>query len=351
MKEAQKIKAQKMAAVRAKMKEQGLSQDEQAKLQEELDELVSENTTNFEAGNPVDVYNAYEGANEENPIYEACIKELSLGKFANLANIPCLTVADTSGSMYNGQQWGYEGSTKDTPISQCIALTAFFASNAPSTWRHKFIQFAGNPFIRDMVKELGTNDPSFYQYIQFMKTHQIHDTNTNFERVLDLIYEELFTNVQKEDLPKYLIFFSDMQFDQAVRVDRENMTPGDQVRQMFVELGFTEDDAPTVVFWNLNDSDNRPARATDDGIVMLSGFNPQMLLDLDNLIQNSPCPTEEEYQKMLLDDKAINTWKILVNTVLSTDNNIEFLEELSEIVDHTLLGEIDYENVQVEIDI
>lgn len=349
LKEAQRLKAQKMAALRFKIKEQGLSKDEQAKLQEELDELASEKTTNFEAGNPVDVYNAYEGVDEENPIYEACIQELSLGKFANLANIPCLTVADTSGSMFGGY-WG-GGTSKNTPISQCIALTAFFASNAPSAWRHKFIQFAGNPFIRDMVKELGTNDPSFYQYIQFMKKNQIHDMNTNFERVLDLMHKELFTNVQKEDLPKYLIFFSDMQFDQAVKVDRKKMTAGDQVKQMFVELGFTEDDAPTIVFWNLNASDNRPARATDDGVVMLSGFNPQMLLDLDNLVQNAPCPTEEEYQKMLLDDRNVNTWKTLVNTVLSTDNNVEFLEELSEIIDHTLLGEVDYDNVQVEIEI
>jgi len=325
----QKEKEERIQQIKNKMKL--ASKEEQEKLQEQLEKEIESSTLNVNTTTPIDIYKSYDG-NTENPMYEACFRELIITKYAKLADIPILCIADTSGSMYS--TYGRSGSI--VPIQASISLTAFVASTAPKLWRHKFIQFASEPYIIDMRQSTDKEEPSFFDYMKFMKNHQINTSSTNFEGVLNIM-AQLFKDANKENLPKYLLFFSDMQFNEAVSGQWSNMTAGEQVKKLFQDLEFNEEDVPTIVFWNLNAQSNRPAQATEDGIVMLSGFNPKMLEDLDTIVENAPTP--EQYQEILEKEqtmKKVNTWKTVIGILSSSKATVPFLESIQKIVGHEL---------------
>lgn len=360
----QQEKMEKMAALKKKLAESKSSQndEETKKLQEELQELQAEKTTNFNAATPVDVYQAYAATDSNkntnywgwgggssklvaNQMYEACIQELIMGKLADLSELNILSICDTSGSMFGG--YGY-GSKKPTasPIEVCIAMAAFFAMSAPEGWKHKFIQFDTNPYIRDMRKEYVTDEPKFVDYINFMRNNSVNVQSTNFEGVL-LLLRDLFKGANPKDLPRYVVFWSDMQFNQAVRSINKNKTASEQIKSLFVEqLGFKEEDVPTIIFWNLNSHDNRPATASDEGVVMLSGFNPQMILDLHNVVENAVPQAEADAAAQAAKEleqkkQAVNTWTSIVKILCSSEATVPFLEDVKEEVAHTLLDQVE----------
>jgi len=340
LQELQKQKLEKMNELKEKIKD--ATSENSIKLQEELLALQETKTTNFNANLPIDVYRAYSdlGSTSSDPTLESCIMELITGKLANLANIPVLCVADTSGSMYSC----YRSGPKEylpIPIEVCISMTSFFAMTAPNLWKNKFIQFSDTSYIVDMENIYGS-DPTFFDYIKYMKEHQVNAGSTNFESVLGVL-EQLLSGEPSSVLPKYLIIFSDMQFNQAVRVNYTNLPAAKQLKHLFVEkLGYSEDDIPKIVFWNLASNDNRPATLSEENVVMLSGFNPQMLLDLDTMIEN-PLSVEEsnalanEYKLEQEKLRQINTWNNIIFTLSSSPACVEFLKELSNIVNHNLL--------------
>jgi len=307
--------------------------------------MKEQKTMNFSAGTPLDVLQAYEGESKENPIYEACIGELRLGKCQDLSKLKVLCVSDTSGSM---ERTNY-GTT--TPFDVCCAMTAFFSMCSPTSYRNKFIQFAGRAFIRDLNEEV-KEEPSFFDFIKYMGENRIYDMTTNFESVLAVL-KELFTGVESSELPDYLIFWSDMQFNRCVQSSNQDLTAAELLEKLFVEeLDFKKDDVPTIVFWNLNAHDNRPARASDQGVVMLSGYNPQMLLELDAVIKGAVSDEEfEEAERKLAaeaeserlrqeEEKRINTWKAMVQILTSSEATVPFLEKIKSILPHTLLDEV-----------
>jgi hypothetical protein len=294
--------------------------EELSKIKNELTELINTSITIFKAGTPLDVYDAYDGETNENIIYESCIQELILGKLNQLSNMKILTIADTSGSMYN------KSKNAPMPIKVCISLTAFFSMSAPKSWKNKYIQFASQAYIVDLNKEY--TNPSFYNFIKYMKSHEVNTGSTNFESVLDNL-RLLFNNVEPSDLPEYIIMFSDMQFDEAITGNWSSLTPCEQLNKLFVDvLGFDECNVPTFIFWNLNSYDNRPALSNNTGIVMLSGYNPKMLLDLHNVIDNAI--NNERRTK-------IDTWTSIVKILSSSEATVPFLNSIKEFIPHTLL--------------
>jgi hypothetical protein len=318
----------------------------------EMQALQEEKTTNFSAGTPIDVWKAYTGANEVNPTYEACIGELALGPFAQLLQESILCISDTSGSMGNGAYWGAPDIQKIEPIDVCAAMTAFFAMHAPAGWSNKFIQFAGRPFVRDVAKTLG-HQPTFFEFCSYMLSHELRaccDMSTNFEGVLEVL-KSLFTGVSPKDLPKYLIVWSDMQFNQCVQLVNKQLTAAEQLRKLFVEImGFSEDVVPIIVFWNLNAHDNRPAMASDQGVVMLSGFNPKMLLDLHMVVENAVPQAEIDAaaQALLAEQnhkQKVDTWTTIVKTLAGSEATVPFLIAAQELIGHTLLDALDDEVV------
>lgn len=325
----QKEKAEKMQELKNKM--DNANAEEKKKLEEELEKIKAEKVTNFSAGNPIDILKAYDNSWVSNPTYESCIKEMALGKFADLLDLGILSVSDTSGSM--GSSIGND----IRAIDVCIAMTAFFSMNAPGSWNGKFIQFAGKPYVRDANQDLN-GKPSFIEFCKYIFKNQINESSTNFEGVLRLL-KDLFTGSVSSDLPKYIIFWSDMQFNQTIHLN-QGLTAAGQVKELFLSLGFSELDTPYIIFWNLNCHDNRPALASDQGVIMLSGFNPQMLIDLDTIVQNTMpesefIANEKAIYEEQMKKKKIDTWTTIVQTLTSSLATVDFQASIKELVGHT----------------
>ena len=85
--------------------------------------------------------------------------------------------------------------------------------------------------------------------------------STNFHRVFELL---------KAKPPKKVIVFSDMQFAHA----GGNGPVLRQVQASYREAGLQ---MPELVFWNLRGTSGAPALATDQGVLLMSGFSSRML--------------------------------------------------------------------------
>jgi len=326
--EKQRIKWKKMRELKNKINE-----NPDNELEKELMELEDEKIMNFSTGTPVDVLKAYNGEEGENTMYENCIREMMLGSYSKLADLKCLCVVDNSDSM----TWDLE--SKERPIDICLALSSFISMSSCEPYKNKFIQFASKSFVVDLQEKLNKEELSFYDHFNYMKNHDYVGCSTNFEAVLGSL-KLIFEGANENSLPKYVLFFSDMQFDEAINTSDMKMSAGEQMKKLFNDLGFSK--SPTLVFWNLAEHDNRPAVATDDDIVMLSGYNPKMLLDLDSIINNSISQSEynarqEYYNEKIREDAKINTWKTLTGILSSSESTVNFLEELKKLLKFNLL--------------
>lgn len=340
----QEEKKAKLAELRQKLNDVADSNPElKAELEAEMQELQEEKTTNFSAGTPIDVLKAYHGCTDLNPKFESCIAELALGSFSNLLQESILCMSDTSGSMngYGHNLSPLSANNVAKPIEVCVAMTAFFAMHAPAGWRNRYIQLDTEPSIEDVEKVLG-HQPSFFEFCNHMYSHRFDFGSTNFEGVLETL-KTLFIGAEPKNLPKYLIMFSDNQFNKQVKIGNKGKTAAEQLRELFVGImGFNETDVPIFIFWNLSNHNNRPALASDQGVIMLSGFNPKMLLDFHTIIENSV--TQEELNNFEENLKAeqeynqkVNTWTTIVKTLAGSEATVPFLTEVHEHLKHTLL--------------
>ena len=101
-----------------------------------------------------------------------------------------------------------------------------------------------------------------------------------FERILEVATKQ---NVAPEDMPKYLLILSDMEFNVATRqspyygVNRAAGKVGahDVIKSAYAREGYT---LPAVIYWNLNGRvGNSPVSFDEKGTVLISGFSPSIL--------------------------------------------------------------------------
>ena len=115
--------------------------------------------------------------------------------------------------------------------------------------------------------------------------------STNIAKAYRNILELATTSgVAPEDMPKYMVVFSDMQFDHCTqweinasrgqwgytRSNTNKDTALDKMRAEFARHGY---ELPTIVFWNLAGAryDNVPTASDEGGVVTVSGFTPFMM--------------------------------------------------------------------------
>lgn len=97
--------------------------------------------------------------------------------------------------------------------------------------------------------------------------------STQIHRAFTQILHQARThNLKQEDLPKYFIILSDMQFDAADRSWRSNI---EVARADFAAAGYV---LPRLILWNLRSTKSFPtSEAVHDNATMMSGFSPDML--------------------------------------------------------------------------
>ena len=195
-----------------------------------------------------------EGCRAVNPMIEAQFGAIMDG-MKLLAENNILVVPDTSGSMT---------SCNGVPRNVATGLSAIFASSLPKALRHKCISFSSRPRVFDLSK-INRGNPTLFDYIKYFETHSIVE-NTNIMSTIDLISQLIAGQDFKLDM---ILFITDTQFDK-ITTDRR-FTAGEYCKKKLP--------GTLVGFWNVNGTytETLPAEPSENGVIMVSGFNAKML--------------------------------------------------------------------------
>ena len=98
--------------------------------------------------------------------------------------------------------------------------------------------------------------------------------STNLDLALDLILEKLvIENTAPEEVEDMVLcVLSDMQIDEATGLDTSTMF--DLIKTKYKNAGYK---LPTIVFWNLRQTNGFPSTTTEDNVIMVSGYNSVLL--------------------------------------------------------------------------
>jgi hypothetical protein len=180
-----------------------------------------------------------------------------------VGNASILPLVDVSGSM----TCPAGKNTSVTCLDVAVGLGLYLADKNLGVFKDTFLTFSGSPSL----VTLKGNVVQKAQQMQKSKWEMNTNLNKAFEKILSVAVQH---NVPKSDMPQMVLILSDMQFDQCVRHDDSAMQ---MIERKYEAAGY---DAPQVVFWNLNSSDNVPVAADKSGAALVSGFSPSIMASL-----------------------------------------------------------------------
>ena len=153
------------------------------------------------------------------------------------------------------------------PLYNAIGL-GIRISELSKKFKNEILTFASNPSIVKL-----DDCDNFVDKVH--KVRQIEwGGSTNLEAALELILEKLVI----EDTPPeevedmVLCVLSDMQIDEAIDVDTSTMF--DLVKTKYKNKGYQ---LPTIVFWNLRQTNGFPSTTKEKSVIMVSGYNSVLL--------------------------------------------------------------------------
>jgi Domain of unknown function (DUF2828) len=166
-----------------------------------------------------------------------------------------LPLCDVSASM-NGE-----------PMEVCIALGLVVTELVSGPFKDMIMTFETNPKLF-MLKHKG-----LAERVQAVK-HASWGGSTDLMAAFDQILSHaVMMQCTQDQLPKVLIIFSDMQFNEAC--SRSDQTVFQLAKDKFAAEGY---ELPSVVFWNLRSTHNSfPVSMNEQGVIMLSGYSAQLL--------------------------------------------------------------------------
>jgi hypothetical protein len=173
-----------------------------------------------------------------------------------------LPVVDTSGSMSGATA----GNSSVTCMDVALSLGLYIANKQEGAFHKVFCTFSCKPELQ-VLKSVAIADQ-----MKEMKSAS-WGMNTNLEATFDLILKKATENkVPPEEMPKYIVILSDMQFDSCVKEPSDSAMS--MIHRTYSLAGY---EVPNVVFWNLNNRHNAPTKFTEAGTALISGFSPSIL--------------------------------------------------------------------------
>lgn len=172
-----------------------------------------------------------------------------------------LPMIDVSGSMDCPS-----GAKGFTCMDMSISLGIYLSTKMTGDFKDVYMTFAERPKLTKLV---GKTLKDKYEYVE---SHDV-GYSTNVEAAFREIVNFAKNNkVKQEDMPKYLVMFSDMQFNQA---DRGNKSGFGMMKKAFNDAGY---EIPKIIFWNLNAAySNNPVTFDKKGTALVSGFSPALM--------------------------------------------------------------------------
>ena len=182
----------------------------------------------------------------------------ALPNFVGEASV--LPLIDTSGSMFHS----ISPKNSISVAQVAYGLGLYIAEKNRSVFKDVFLTFNSVPQVYHLKGNI---------------VQKIRDAarapwggSTNLELAIQKMLDFAVSNkVTKKDMPKALIIFSDMQFNQATREPSDDALK--MMKGQYAEAGY---DFPRIIFWNLRATDNVPVKATKSGVALVSGFSPSI---------------------------------------------------------------------------
>jgi hypothetical protein len=175
-----------------------------------------------------------------------------------------LPMCDVSGSM----SCPVGGNANLTCMDVCVSLGLYLADKNTGPFKDMFLTFSAKSKIEILKGNLTS------KLAQLQRADWDMNTNLNaaFEEVLRVAKAG---GVSANDMPKYVLIMSDMQFDQCARHDDSAMQ---MIERKFAEAGYT---VPNIVFWNLNaKAGQSPVKFDKKGVALVSGFSPSIMTSI-----------------------------------------------------------------------
>ncbi len=153
-----------------------------------------------------------------------------------------------------------------TCMDVAVALGLYIADKQAGAFSGLFLTFSGTPELIQLKGNIKQ------KMMQMMSSHW--GMNTNIESAFTTVLQTAVRgNVSAEDMPKYVLIMSDMQFDQCVH--GANRSAMDMIATKYAAAGY---ELPKIVFWNLNAQyGNVPSMAEREGVALISGFAPAIM--------------------------------------------------------------------------
>lgn len=154
-----------------------------------------------------------------------------------------------------------------TAMEICISLGLYLADKNTGPFKDCFLTFSEQSKINVLHGTI------IEKYNQLSSANW--GMNTNLKSAFDEILRVATTNkVSETDMPKYLVIFTDMEFDNAT-VDGDQVTAIDLASKLFEQHGYS---LPKIIWWNLNArAGNVPVKFDKSGSALVSGFSPSLM--------------------------------------------------------------------------
>ena len=180
-----------------------------------------------------------------------------------------LPMVDVSGSMSCPA-----GGSNVTCMDVAVALGLYLADKQKGAFAGMFLTFSGAPELLQLKGDL----PQKME--QMLRSNW--GMNTNLEAAFAKVLKTAVAgNVPANEMPKYVLIMSDMQFDRCVTFSAIEM-----IRKQYAAAGY---EMPQVVFWNLNAQyGNQPVTVNEKGVALVSGFSPAIMTSVLAAKQLSP---------------------------------------------------------------
>ena len=187
----------------------------------------------------------------------------AIAQWENLPNFlgdsKILPMIDVSGSM----TCSAGGSTKVSCMDVALALGLYCAEKNTGEFKDLFVTFTDDSHVESVKGDI-------FQKIQQVLRNGVGystDITSAFESILRVAKK---SKVPQENMPEYLVIFSDMQFNESWT----GRSCFGTMKKLYKDSGYN---IPKVIFWNLNASGNVPVKFSKDGAALVSGFSPSLM--------------------------------------------------------------------------
>jgi len=204
------------------------------------------------ASDGCDYYSAV-GAAAAVPFWKALLANADYDRSAGV-----LPIVDVSGSMFCPLAGG-----RARLIDAAIGLGLYLAHTNQGLFANEVVTFSHHP---EFLKLTGEFDKDLLKV-----ANADWGRNTNLDAVFDtMLSRAVAAGIAPEEMPRVVLVLSDMEFDPA----KQRFTGYEMIRARYDASGYP---MPLVVFWKLASSSPYPSVASQPGVVMVSGFSPNMI--------------------------------------------------------------------------